>query len=338
MEEVDELNIAIAGKAAVNRRSDQPLLWREPAVDRRVSDIRWSYSRRSVLEQCPRRYYYEYYGGSSASSDPQRDLISRLKNVQTRHELAGNVLHTVIAGYFRKTADGKDSPEDLSRKAWGAFRKVWDSSESVVNQGIATAALSEQAVLHEYYYPLPNAGELCLAAEDRLVRAVVAFATEDSFSEFRSWRDDATTLVESRIHVEHFPCVIDGRLDLAHRSDDRIAVVDWKLGESSDGGDDSLQLAAYAMWAAQHFGRPPETVAVFKAYLTSRCAVPFVASSRVIERTRARILQDAERMAALDDYGCKAMVGAFTACAQRRVCANCAFLEICTEGRAVVHD
>ncbi len=95
---------------------DQRLLWSDPAVDRGIANIRWSYSRRSVLEQCPRRYYYEYYGGSAGSQDPQ------LKNVQARHELAGTVLHSVIGGYFRKTLGEIGSLLQDSLRAFGGLK------------------------------------------------------------------------------------------------------------------------------------------------------------------------------------------------------------------------
>ena len=32
---------------------------------RELARIEWSYSRRVILERCPRQYYYEYFGASA---------------------------------------------------------------------------------------------------------------------------------------------------------------------------------------------------------------------------------------------------------------------------------
>ena len=43
---------------------DQGKTERIPEPDK-PTFLEWSYSRRGVLEQCPRKYYYQYYGSSS---------------------------------------------------------------------------------------------------------------------------------------------------------------------------------------------------------------------------------------------------------------------------------
>jgi hypothetical protein len=120
---------------------------------------------------------------------------------------------------------------------------------------------------------------------------------------------------------------------LLYPIEDGFVLVDWKMGESSDEGDDSLQLAAYALWTCREFGCEPEQVQVFKAFLGSGDLVPFCADSDGLEAAQARILQDSARMAAVDNYGQKGVAEVFTACAQPGICRNCSYLQVCADGK-----
>jgi hypothetical protein len=130
---------------------------------------------------------------------------------------------------------------------------------------------------------------------------------------------------------------VDGKLDLAFVKGRCVSVVDWKTGDASGDGDDSLQLAAYALWASHHFAAAADAIAVYKAFLTGDAIVRFHVSESALANARGRILQDAERMAVLHNYGQRGEIEAFTPCAQANVCALCPFQEVCPEGRAVLH-
>lgn len=306
-----------------------------------VSQVRWSYSRRTVLEQCPRRYYYEYYGTAAlaASGDPNGVVLRVLKSLQNRHERAGMIAHLVISTYLRKARSGEVWMTDrLSRWARDIFQK--DCAYSRANP-VGSSRQAERfppVLLHEYYYRYPDASQLCLDAQERLVHAVHTFATSPHFAEFRLAGEKPDSFIEHRLTLGGLPCQVDGKLDLAFAAEGRGVIVDWKLGEPSGSGEDSLQLAIYALWASQHFAVGSEAISVYKAYLATGEIVQFPVSDRVLVNCRARITQDVERMAVLHDYGERGVAEAFTPCAQRAVCKLCPFQELCPEGSAVLHD
>ena len=68
------------------------------------SRLKWSYSKRDVLEQCPRRFYCQYYGANrgKAKDDPAKQELQQLKLAGNRYTRTGAILHLVIAEYFRK--------------------------------------------------------------------------------------------------------------------------------------------------------------------------------------------------------------------------------------------
>jgi len=321
-----------------------PLHWKDSPPESEVWELlprmRWSYSRRSVLEQCPRRYYYEYYGAGalSATQDPDRLRFRLLKSLQNRHERTGTIGHMVISTYFRKARSGEVWPADRLRNwARDIFRK--DLAYSKVDpDGISPrGGKFPPVLLQEYYCRNPDASTLCSEAEEQLVKALHIFSSSARFAEFRLAGMGPGALVEHKLALPGLPCRGEGKLDLAFSNGESVTLVDWKLGEPSGGGDDSLQLAAYALWASSHFAAAPEAVSVCKVSLTADEIVQFPVSESVLTNSRARIIQDAERMAVVHDYGQRGMVEAFTPCAQRDICKLCSFQKVCPEGRAVLH-
>jgi hypothetical protein len=320
-----------------------PLLWpdppTEPGARALLSKIRWSYSRRSVLEQCPRRYYYEYYGAALVGDmeDSKADL-NFFKSFQNRHERIGSIGHLVISTYFRKARSGEFwSADRLCNWARDILARDIAFSKAYQHRAHVDSDKFRPALLLEYYYGYPDADTLASEAEARLLQAINSFSVSSSFLDFRLGGVQPEALIEHNLSVSSLPCRVSGKLDLAFAPEERVNIVDWKLGNPSGSGDDSLQLSAYALWASERFRAEPDAIAVYKAYLSAETVVQFPVSKQVLANGRARIIQDSERMAVLHRYGERGIAEAFTPCAQRNVCRLCPFQEICREGRAVVN-
>lgn len=301
---------------------------------------RWSYSRRSVLEQCPRRYYYEYYAATVARQrrDPRIERLRRLKSLQNRYERTGAIAHLVIAAYLRKAQAGEVwMPQRVVDWARAIFRADIDYSTADPGGLSPREGRFPPVLLHEYFYRQRDALELCTAAGERLAAAVRIFCESINLAEFRLAGSRLGALVERNLTVSSLPCKTGGKLDLAFATDGYVTVVDWKLGEPTRDGNESLQLAAYALWASQHFSAMPNAIGIYKAYLSADEVVPFPVNERVLANARARILQDAERMTAVHHYGQHGIAEAFTPCLQPKVCTLCPFREICPEGSALLH-
>lgn len=191
-------------------------------------------------------------------------------------------------------------------------------------------------MIHECYYAWPDASPLCSQAESRLLRAVYNFAKSPVFEGLRRAGTEYGSLAERPLALQVHGCRVRGRLDLAFSSIRGATVVDWKLGEPSGQGEDSLQLAVYALWAAAQFGCDPLAVAVCKAHHLSEQIAYFKPKENTFGNARSRILQDTERMAALHDYGRRGIVDAFSPCPKPEICRLCPYQGVCPEGRAVV--
>jgi hypothetical protein len=172
-------------------------------------------------------------------------------------------------------------------------------------------------------------------SEEQMVSSISHFFAP-AFSEFRALGATSDSYIERRLSLRGFPARVTGKVDLAAKHDSCATVVDWKTGNVSDGGAESLQLATYGIWARGEFQVTEGNLRIAKAYLLSREVAEFKADEQAFENARVRILQDLERMLILHRYGKQGAVEAFTAIPQPGVCGLCPFREVCPEGKAVI--
>jgi hypothetical protein len=292
-----------------------------------IRSIEWSHSRRSSLDKCPRRYYYDYYGANklTAKGEPAKELLHFLKGLDNRYLRSGHILHLAIANSLRKGWDlgtllsfaSRIYDADLAYSAEhpiGDFRPPGDYPP---------------VLLLEYFYGHEDAESLALEARARLLSGLRAFATDDVYTELRAGGAMPGAYIEVPFSLPGFPCRVTGRIDLAFPQGNGLTIVDWKLSADSGAGDDSLQLAAYALWGVHKLGYEASQIRVCKAYLLSGQIADFPVDAALLRLARARILQDAEGMAAMHELGKTAVAEAFTPVRKPAVCAMCPFKREC---------
>ena len=291
----------------------------------------WSYSRRSLLERCPRAYYYQYYGANrnTARAEPLKERLHFLKSLTNRHLRAGDIVHLVIRTYLNKLKS-RDVWEIDRVLNWARqiFQKDYAYSSKYRPADPRSRDRFPPALLSEFYYNIDDAESLFRESQTRMLAALQNFIENPTFANFRNGSSDSNALIEKSINVKNSHFSMRGKLDLAYLEGDRVVVVDWKIGKS-EGGDDSLQLLSYALGAIKEFDCQPNSIDLYRVHLSDSVIVPFRVSERELMRAEGRIIQDIERMEAMDEYGKQAIVDAFTPCAQPRICDQCPFQEIC---------
>ncbi len=299
--------------------------------------LKWSYSKRGVLEQCPRRFYYQYYGANrgKAKNDPAKQELRLLKLAGNRHTRTGAILHLAVADYLRKGQLGTP----WERQHWLDWaRNVFERDIARSREGLEEPTPSYRQhppqflvdFLHE-----TEARQLCREALAQMMAALEAFLDAPAFAAVRELGMQKGTLIERHFHsLAGFPFGVEGQVDLAHRAESgAVTLVDWKSGDDLGDGDDSLQLAVYALWAKDILSCRAEDITLYKAFLGSGTLVRFPLSERLLKVARLKILQDTEWFAKMHEYGCAGVTEAFTPCAQRAVCRGCSFATLCPEGK-----
>lgn len=292
---------------------------------------KWSYSRRGTLEQCPLKYYFDYYGSHlrMAKNEPRKERLRFLKKLSNRHLRTGTIAHLIIRTYFKRMQCGE---EWSSERAIGWARQIYQAdlefSRGYKRGDPLPDDLTAPVLLMEFYFGFPDAEALWAESEIRLVEALTNFFTSLKIEPYRLGGSSPDALIEKSLGIKQERFSVTGKLDLAYTKDDRVVVVDWKTG-GAGGGDEGLQLYTYAMSASRHLGRDLEDVDLYKVGLGEDEVSHFAMGARDSARAKARILQDLETMEALDHYGREGVVEAFTPCDRPRVCALCPYQEFC---------
>lgn len=295
----------------------------------------WSYSRRSMLDQCPRAYYYQYYGSrkNAAEQEPRTEELRRLKQLSNRYLLAGDILHLVIGKHLEDLREGGGwSLERMKSWARDLFEKSLAVSRSYEHGDPIPDDYHGPSLLLEYYYSVDNAESLCKDAKERLMTALEHFASGEEMNQLQAGACHENALIEESIHHEASGVTINGTVDLAYPDSEeeggQIHVVDWKLGGKRT-GNESLQLLTYGMAVAERFDREVDRCLLHRARLACGEVDSYEMTPQKALQARCRILQDMDRMQMLDEHGRGAEREAFPACQNPKVCALCKFQKFC---------
>jgi hypothetical protein len=296
-----------------------------------VEKLKWSYSKRSKFEQCLRAYYYVYFGALS-NQDLHGQHIQFLKALSNRYLRLGSITHLVIKTFFKKAQQGEVWKRDRLIN-WGLklLREDRSYSQQHPDGKYIPPGNYPPNLLMEYYYGFEDVEDLYDEAETRLRKVLTNFISSQSFTSFRLHGQQPEALVEKWIELSTLPHIVTGQVDLAYKEDNIVNVIDWKIGKDDSDGEDSLQLAVYALWATDYFRCHPDQIRVYKAFLGSEEVISFTVDQSMLEAAKIRILQDAERMSVMEAYGHQGIASAFTPCYQAGICRNCPFQELCYE-------
>jgi len=297
-----------------------------------IPNIDWSLSRMQILESCPRKYYFQYFGGkmSVAQNDPNKDQINFLKLLSNEHLIAGDIVHFVIRSYFKNKRKGIDW--DLGRLKSFARRIMKDACNysAELRDEIYKEYKHIPKSLLEVYYNQQDPLTLANQTGQKTDWLLDQFFNQDCFEPLRAGALQPDALIERKIGF-NFPGVhVDGVADIIYPEAGKWVIADWKTG-AKEAEDTSLQLLVYALWLIKEKGISQEDILIYKAYLNEGILEPLDFSKTQIQRARARIIQDTERLKELEDFGSKGVIEAFTPCRQEKVCAQCSFKKLCLE-------
>ena len=295
--------------------------------------MRWSFSRLGAFAACPRLGYYHYFGGSKrkAASEPHKDRIQFLKQLSAGHLVAGEIVHTAIRAYLMKVKE--EQVWKLSQVISFA-NMLLDSAIQHTTDMVAGVKREYDhrapAVIQELFYGTVTADALKDALREKMQVSLTKFYQLADFQEFRDGALQENSLVERKISLNYEGILVEGAIDLMYPIGGRWVIVDWKTGEN-DSEESSLQLLTYALWAHDELEIPLDAISLFKAFLTEGVAEPLLFSAQELRRAKARILQDIELLKEMEEFGDAGNWEAFSACGQPKVCAQCAYQEICSK-------
>jgi hypothetical protein len=290
----------------------------------------WSFSKRQVLFQCLRKYYYLYYGANShtARAEALKNKLREMKGLSNVHLRSGDILDLVIRTYLRRSSpDDRWDSDRLVRWALAIFRK-----DRAFNRAGMPSSAGDQyppVPLLEYHHRFMDAEERYAAAEAKLVTAIRNFSLASVYDHYRTYGTCPGAMIQRWTQLQIDGATARGKLDLAFEGPDFFEIVDWKIGVEG-GADETLQLGFYGVWATCR-AETRNPIRLSMAYLGD-CAVRHFSLDDVRPRSvRARITQDLSVMRSLESFGVAANARAFTPCAKPKICALCPFQSVCPQ-------
>jgi hypothetical protein len=282
-------------------------------------EFSWSVSRHDTFTTCRRRYFYSYY---AAPEDPE---IQRLKRLSALPLWAGSVVHEAIEAFLKShdSLPGETEREAIVRSAvHGQMLSEWRESE----------AGSPRFRLFEHEYGVPVDPEDKKIAVGTVLRSLRNFFRSDTLREaFAAGRDRWLT-IEDLVSYTVAGSPVFLRMDLAYRAPDgRVVIVDWKTGRG-EGRFSEVQLAGYALYAAEHgwVGAPEELVTEL-AYLAIPRHVRRSIDGRKLQDARKFIEKSIHRMKEplVDAAANVARLEDFPMIDNPRICRRCNFRRLC---------
>ena len=293
----------------------------------------WSLSRDRTFQDCPRRYWFQYYGawgGWSPDAPPEARELYLLKNITNLHLLAGDCVHRAIErvlGQFRR-----GQPADAEATVLWCKQEMQRSLEES-RKGLWRENPKRFVRLFEHHYgPAPDRAVLETIA-GKVGGSVRGFFASEAYALIRE-SDAALWLpIETLDSFVFEGTKVFAVPDFALRRDGEVILFDWKTGRKDERNED--QVALYALFAAAKWGADPARVRGAPVYLLAGARfeaqrVTAEDMGRVGARMRASILEMRRRLADPDRNDARRQdfephPGA--------VCSRCPFRGACPDAR-----
>jgi len=232
-----------------------------------VNEFSWSKSRHAKFEECRRLYWYHYYrawGGWSEEAGAEAREAYVLKNLSSRQQWAGHVVHELIAFALAMTRAGEAPPvETLVARAHARMRE--DFARSRRGEYRQRPKRVVGLVEHELRAPVPDAEWRAnwSVAETSLRR----FHASQWLERARALPRDAWLPIDEIGSFELDRVKVFAGPDFAYRDGSKLMLVDWKTGRPRP--EDRQQVQGYALFAQARWGARPEEVVARLVYLAS---------------------------------------------------------------------
>lgn len=231
-----------------------------------VNEFSWSRSRDAAFQDCRRRYYYHYYaawGGWEPGAPEEVRRLYVLKQLASRHQWAGRVVHDAIELALHALREQQALPvEPFIADVIERMRTEWRSSRAGrYRDQPKTPALFE----HEYGVELRP--EAWRALSQNVATCLRNFFRLPLLADIRRTPSEHWS-------IEHWSKVFDFEGTPVWVAPDfgfwtpegRLGLVDWKTG-AGDGNGAAFQLGCYALYARELLGVEPDRVDLYEVNL-----------------------------------------------------------------------
>jgi hypothetical protein len=268
----------------------------------------WSFTKHRVWNRCQRQYYFEYiapYVKTSPVVPPEK--IRWLKNFTSKFVVQGQLIHDIIDQQIQRYCEERpmepaEAMGTFARKV-AAFRNIGGETFTEYHNGDRIPA--------SFFAAMEVNGKTCL----------------ETF--FGKWPEYAKRECLRHETFDHFTTGGAGvtvKVDFVGRMPDgTILLTDWKTGRDDDEYESELQMAAYVLWARDHYLKSADEIGTELVFLKTGFVRPYSFYPEELVDKEALIRDEFAAMNASYEFG------DFPANPSARECMSCRFLEVCSD-------
>jgi len=225
----------------------------------------WSLSRHRTFRECPRKYWFHYYGawgGWEYDAPPEARELYLLKNLTGLHLIAGDVVHRAIERVLEEVALGAVADAETV-VAWCKSEMQRGYQES--REGVWRENPKRYTRLFEHHYGPPPSRDHLVRIASKIGTSVRTFFRSPSFGFIRETDPKHWLPMETLDSFEFEGTKVYAVPDFACRHDGEVFLFDWKTGRRDERNRD--QIVLYALFAAAKWGAEIERVQGAPVYL-----------------------------------------------------------------------
>lgn len=292
----------------------------------------WSKSRDRLFQECPRAYYFQYYGswgGWEKTADERTRQLYVLKNLETRHIWSGDKVHKAIAEALEALRLGMPPPtaDGMVQRTLETMRAEFRDSRSGRHPQDPKRTLG----LFEHAYDLQLADDQWKANAEHVEACIRTFLESDTFAGIGKVPPADWLEIEQLNTIDVDGTKVYVQLDFAHRAGDGAVIYDWKTGRSDQSIETSIQFACYALYATQAWSVPAGKVRTIEFNVAKNEVIEHPVTEEMIREVRHYIMGSAGELEGfLDDVeNNSAAEDSFSLADEADACRYCNFRKAC---------
>lgn len=301
-------------------------------------ELSWSLTRARMFEECPRKYYYNYYfcqAGYAPDAPDEARLALEMKRIQHLDMWVGEVVHSAIQWALEEGRQGRTPSAEEARvnvrerlsSGWnGSVKQLWRSGRN-----------GEHPCLFEHYYNVPVGDAAIARVKQKAYTSIANFMNSDLLRRIVETPGDRWLPIDRYASFRMDGMLTYVKFDFALRDGAQLAIYDWKTGKPSD--EELRQLTCYAMYACDRWKVPVENTVVCAVHLQPELdsrehliGVPEMDALRSFARQSFKgmlssLRNAARNLAAMDDFPMTGNLARCPRCNFKGICGQAAIAE-----------
>jgi len=253
--------------------------------------LSWSFSRMRMLQECPRKYFYNYYGyhnGWLADADEESKQIYRLKNLQAIDAFFGQIFHDTVKDVVRNNKKELMVSDSFRRLMNRTIKLAYQESRSSLDDWLAHPKW--YCMIKEVYYD----GDILQEKKDAIAQKINITShnlfSNKSFKELTENNVEIIELDELK-SFEYNGITAYLKIDALYRSGTKYVLADWKTS-AYDSVKDIDQLILYTWYANKVLGIELEDIEARLEYVQQDKVETYTFGEKELELIDKRLAID----------------------------------------------